>query len=1246
MAWGEPKWKTMERMKRLTQQYPELDFSTPDKVMEEDNDNLTNHTAPVSQFSQDVMQLGAYAAQQHTDLLQHEAQSYGNPDSQLPDFGDTGSLYDENEFKPRTWQDAASPLDLIAPGSIGGEVMTHLDRARGAVAGFATSGDRRGWGAAGEALEGFKNPGDYQGRDTQFGQMLPDNDLVDLPGPLPNLSLRDVAGGVGDQVFDPTNYIPGLGVASEFSTAGRVAGNPAFDAGFQAFKGLDDAAQATGAAGARGLTPQPIGGGSPISEVLKEVIPGEKLDTGLLRRYEGRTNTQGLVIARDLDKGNELLEAVGIGKPAARGRVVTRTPEVEELFKALHGEGEVPLRLKPAYDDLKAKIAAETQASLDFDPKFMARPEYFPRGWKAPKETNFGAGKMGAKPGFKKPRNDATFTQMLEDGWEPVSWNPYEMVALRRVAGAEFREQTEFVRYMQDVGAAVKADGPMPEGYRVPRVGPAFEGKPKIIPPAEEGALPQFAGFSERWAVPDRVADVLENAYGTRPRLALGGKNILPAVELVGQASKRAKLFGSLFQQIDFATRTGWFTFGGAVDSLTRGHPIEAVRKTLSVPAEIGKLAYANVSPARRTALRDQILDSAPIFKDRPGITLKGISEAGWSQRDITILPRDIKSVLDDVDTARGVPKQAIGAVTRNLGRVEDAIQNGLFEGVYPQAQITIIKNNLVPAVARAHPEWSDAQIMGSVASEINKMFSTLPNWQTIFSSPGMRALTRSLIFSTNEPEALIKQAFSTVQGPNKRLWAENWVGGVLFLGATANVIHYAATGEPLPMDRYKPLTTEGFGPLPVSYNSGFMSPDVPGIKGRNDTQLTLDLMGQMDTIFRVLDPQSFVTSRFSTLGRAAINQASGTDFQGRPLDSPKERIAQAVSDLFGPIGLGEVASAVDPTGLVPEGESRLGTAGQFIQSAGANLRAETNEQLRNRAAGEVAGEQGIEGVNTLDELAEKSGLTRGNAERQVREAKPNVDAELDLRRAERAESDPETQQRVELDTKREENRVEQNTDDTRVLNRDIDWKQWGENKTRRASELRGFSEAVFGDEPIAEPKNAYEEWLNVIRENEGPDGVDWDAVDAWVSQQDPARQKFIDDNTGLYGTDLTKRRSEVGQEMEEAGYFDIRDKIWDKMSKAAAGASSPDEFEATVREKVISKLLAAGRTTQQAEILAQRVVDNNGLLNRWREISNNVEQAWIVKNRELAARAFAVGYFRGSNRKLEEAAIMRGSQQ
>ena len=717
----------------------------------------------------------------------------------------------------------------------------------------------------------------------------------------------------------------------------------------------------------------------PVQRLVDLLVPGEKPGLGILRLYEGAINTQGLAIRRDLNAGNRSLARLKIGRPTAQSRLVQKSPEIEQLFLALHGEGQVPPRLQGVFDTLKGQVDVETAATVGFDPKFMAHPDYFPRGWRtvevepanASRAQNMSTGSFGATPGFAKPRVDATFTEILGNTYtrtngsvyrlEPQSWNPFEQMALRRVAGTEFREQSILIDRLKQSGTALVADGPLPDGYRVPRVGPAFEGKPKIAP-GVDGQPASFYGYTDRYAVEDKIANVLENIYGRRVSLGRGPDAILSVL----QGGKRAKLMGSLFQQVDFITRTGFASFGGAVDDLISGKPVSAVIKVAKLPIEIGKVIAANLSPSRRDLLRNEILSGNAIFPDRPGVTLKGVSKAGWNQADITMVRRDIKQAFTD-----SVGDESLtGAAMRNLRRLEAANQRGLFDGVYPQAQTSALKNWILPRLMRQHPNWTDTQIMGQAADEINKAFSTLGDYQTIFKNPYVQHLTHNLIFSTGEPEALIRGAGSMFYGNNKRLWITYYLGGFLFLAATANLIHMASTAlmdkmETLPVMRYNPLKIDQNAPFSLKYNTRFLTPDTT-IPGEGGVRTVLDLVGQMDTALRLLNPLEFATSRLNVGPRAIQNQISGTDYYGNRIDTvgPKgivSRAMQFATDLYEPITVNQIRTlAISPKGI----RESVGRIGGAVQAAGFNLRAESPAAAVDRGDFEsLSGEAQLQGL-------------------------------------------------------------------------------------------------------------------------------------------------------------------------------------------------------------------------------------------------------------------------------------------
>ncbi|KKK91144.1 hypothetical protein LCGC14_2715910, partial [marine sediment metagenome] len=250
----------------------------------------------------------------------------------------------------------------------------------------------------------------------------------------------------------------------------------------------------------------------------------------------------------------------------------------------------------------------------------------------------------------------------------------------------------------------------------------------------------------------------------------------------------------------------------------------------------------------------------------------------------------------------------------------------------------------------------------GIIAREINKKYSTIPPSQSVFQNSFLRESLRRIFFSVGESEGLLRQATGTFKGPNKRFWLKNNLGVALFVLAVANVIHFASTGKPLPKERYVPISRDNWGPLPFGYNPQFAAPTLPW-RGRGDVELTLDLMGQMDTALRVLDPGSFLSSRTSVPIRATINQVSGTDFYGAPIDDVGpggiwSRSSQLAFDLFAPIGVGgilteQLRGIEGAEDLIPRGESRLGQTGLAIQATGLNLRAEVTSALLDRFARE-----------------------------------------------------------------------------------------------------------------------------------------------------------------------------------------------------------------------------------------------------------------------------------------------------
>ena len=952
------------------------------------------------------------------------------------------------------------------------------------------------------------------------------------------------------------------------------------------------------------------------AKALDGVIPGESVADTVFRQYEGAVDTAARIERVNLAEGTARLADVGI--PPGTG-----TPEIEQLYRALHGEGEVPVGLEDVFDDLKRLLSKEEALTLDFDPRFQLHPDYFPRFWQAPKPTRVSGAGLGAKPAFVKPRVDATFQELLDAGYKPKTWNPYEMVSLRRMAGTEYREQSKLLNILKEHDLVADVTGPIPDGWRIPDVtGAVFQPKPYT---GADGAI----HFTPPKMTPNPLANVMEQLYGRKINWGTVGKaDIHGILSTVFNAPKRVKLLGSFFQQMDFATRTGFASMGGAVNDLVNGKPLSAIAKTAKLPVSIGELIAANLSPGRRLNLKRLLNSDVPILKSRPGVTWNLVSKQGLATGDVSAFNKTMRdSIAEGIDAGAG----RLASARRKIDALNGAMERGLFEGIYPQAQKNAIENFIAPAIIRAHPEWTDAQIAASIGVEANKMFSSLPRSQSALRhvNRNITEITRMAIFSTNETESFIKATASTFHGPNKELWGEYWLGGLVFLTAVAEATHLAVTGEPLPSDRLSPVV-EG-GPLGITYNSRFLAPDIP-LKGRGGTNLTLDLLGQMDTSLRMLDPMAFIKARENVTLRAIANQVAGKDFFGRPINSISERVGQFISDVGLPIPaqqLTGLALRAFPAleGWVADQEARLGIPGQVAQTTGVNLRAETNEMIRDRMASE-SGLKDKEG-NAIFQWEQATAKQKNQMLTDPRNK--GLAEELQRRLGESAESGSEgAQVALENQALRAEYETKASNVDTRLAAKEFS----GQEARRTYDSLQrdlaterlesDFKDKKYKDMTDAE-KAAFDYYSIFTEEGlEDPDTnefqydvyhqrlAEWEAKWPQYTKEEVAPTKPLSEGHA----EMLAAREKVG----ETGFLDAYDTAYAKLKTASADfAKITEDYETldAFRDAFKQKARNAGVTDEdQISDLLFKVENNLGFT----KIVNIVQALVLDKNPQIVA--------------------------
>ena len=109
--------------------------------------------------------------------------------------------------------------------------------------------------------------------------------------------------------------------------------------------------------------------GRPTGGIYDDILPTEKVSTGLMRQYEGKTGTAGLQLQRDLDNGNRSLKDANIGRFNGRNLQVEPKrvngkvdPKALELFQgvgawikdngeSIYGTQPNPLPSRPAWGD-------------------------------------------------------------------------------------------------------------------------------------------------------------------------------------------------------------------------------------------------------------------------------------------------------------------------------------------------------------------------------------------------------------------------------------------------------------------------------------------------------------------------------------------------------------------------------------------------------------------------------------------------------------------------------------------------------------------------------------------------------------------------------------------------------------------------------------------------------------------------------------------------------------------------------
>lgn len=600
-----------------------------------------------------------------------------------------------------------------------------------------------------------------------------------------------------------------------------------------------------------------------------------------IQRAAWRENTYdlfddvGIAINRNsddqADNAIELLERA-FGDEAARAPVGQFLPQERAAAQALYGR----------LDD-----ATERLLVADPDFQFKALDEYFPHQFKKQpqplRERLRGRRGLQLAPGFAKRRKlEGMLGEILESrpDLDLATWDPVAYVDRHIAAVDNYINSLETIRGLRAKGLIVPRSG-APASWRTPDVA-SFKIGEKL----------------QGWVAEPKVAQTLEQMFG---RSAFDQHGALRIAKTVRETAFRAKVFGGLFQQIDYAFRDA----GLGLSELVQARPKGAVRAWASPLRAVARMVNPGLD-RRLTTLAAKNPELRLLYRN-------GLA-AGFDP-----------SIGDKAIRAEGTAFSSLPGVQQVL----DYMGGGAYERFHRETLEQAGLVNLQKFIKRG---FSQDEAARRAVEETNVFFSSIPNWQSAIRSKTGRDLIKFPFFATGELEGWFRLPF---QAPG---------GFAGIIGATAimaEMLNKMFTGDWLSTDQLKPYKDEPprglVGKvLPISYNSHFLRPLLPW-KGADGRDLYLDMLGQSDTPFRwALDPQFATQTRLGQFPRLGLDigeishgeaPAFGEQIKG-PLDWLQFGFQQV-----SPIGISAL------TGTEAE---RIGRLGAAVQTSGLNVSAQT----------------------------------------------------------------------------------------------------------------------------------------------------------------------------------------------------------------------------------------------------------------------------------------------------------------
>jgi len=721
-----------------------------------------------------------------------------------------------------------------------------------------------------------------------------------------------------------------------------------------------------------------------------------------------------------------------------------------------------------------------------FFEKMMGIPNYFPRLWqdKAGKKIVSGRRVAGPPPDFSKGRVNRTFIEMLVDnpeaGYEgllPSTPDPASMMASRKIYGSSWREMQVMMNTLNKFGLMKTKNDLLDQGldpkeiqkqWEVPKIGPTFEGM--LVPSGKADVA-----FTPEIYVPRNVSTFLNNIFDADPPVPM-----LDEANTINMFGKQIKVAFAPLQHIDMYYRGLGSSTAGAVfetfvpSNLTNPKRVaQGIYRGITTPISLASDILLSNLPVTgkiwRNKLAKQLVSDKPVnpvLKGSAGeVTFRMLEEQGAGVKGDRGIISSVNRNIEEFRKANPTLFDKFGPkrLTKELSNLNNFFQGGLFEGTYRYAQISAIKNYVLPYSARVNKDFTPQQHAAWAATYSNTQFSTLGLFQEWIKGANAQKAFNLAIFSRIENTALLNQGIEMlgmrflrpepgakglkkipIKMSKKRsaFFIKNFLGFYISFWIIGNLQNSGAEifkhGPPKDMDDYvdnylmkddqllplqKSINEDSF--LPYEYNSKFMAPKA-GYFGRNGLPVYVDQVGQMDTIFRWMSPIDALWGRTGVPIQTIKRQVDKETFFGQPFEGKYMWLTQLIADTSLP-WMAQNALNLSAQKYpkmqqyVATSEKRLGTKGVMGQFF-VNFRAMNNEQVKQYALDQYKKEFVTPQDTFLGSMPDKWSFLNRKQREDILNAYPNIRAELKLREEEqpaldRFQANPEIEKGVALNT-------------------------------------------------------------------------------------------------------------------------------------------------------------------------------------------------------------------------------------